>query len=904
MSLLHLLTLSPFLLAALLPLLGKAVPRLHKGWFAAALSTLLFAILLGYLPHIRDGSSITESFAWIPSLGISFTLYLDGLSLLFALMITGMGALVAIYSIAYMDSKEGSLTRFYIFLLMFMGAMLGLVLSDNLLTLYGFWELTSITSFLLIGYNHEKNRSRYGALKSLLITMAGGLGLLSGFVLLYVMSGTYQIRELIETGASLASHTLFVPAMVLILFGAFTKSAQYPFHIWLPDAMEAPTPVSAYLHSATMVKAGLYLVARMSPVFAGASEWFWIVSLGGLITLLYGSIAAIRQTDLKGILAYSTISQLGLIMCLLGLSSLSGVFGGEERMLYAAAGTAAVFHLLNHAVFKGALFMVAGIVDHETGTRDIRKLGGLVQVMPITFSVALFGGLSMAGLPPFGGFLSKEMFLEAVIEPLHAGVFRLETWALLFPVVAWIASVFTFVYSALLVVRTFLGPRKEELQDKKIHEAPPLMLLPPALLALLALGLGLFPGIAAYSLVRPAAEAMMPIVTASGERLHMDIKLWHGWTPALWMTIGVIAVGTFLAFTARRWTRLFVFVPSRMSINRFYDSSLRFFERITVRVTSLYMNGSSRSYVKYILGFMLLVLGFILFNSTDVTFRVWDYAQITLYEWIIMLGLAAVGIAVPFATSRPVAIILTGTIGYLMTLMFVFLGAPDLALTQMVVESISVTLYLLCFYHLPKLRTEQQAVRFRLPNFLVAIAVGVLMTLVALAVLGTNPFEPVSDYYVRESYESAGGKNIVNVILVDFRGFDTMLEIMVLGVASLGIYNMIKLRRKATDVGSHHVSNQGDESDTAAAISQKSQYGHDGPIEEAPDERASAENERAEPRETDEDGTDGGRLSELVEPPETDESVSRENEDSDMPFDPPDKSPTSGSGSKGGSSDA
>lgn len=841
MSLLHLLTLSPFLLAALLPLLGKAVPRLHKGWFAAALSVLVFAALLGYSADIRAGSPINESFAWIPSLGISFTLYLDGLSLLFALMITGMGALVSLYSIAYMDVSKDPLTRFYVFLLVFMGAMLGLVLSDNLLTLYGFWELTSITSFLLIGYNHEKHKSRYGALKSMLITMAGGLGLLSGFILLYVMSGTYRIRELFEAGAPLASHPLFLPAMILILFGAFTKSAQYPFHIWLPDAMEAPTPVSAYLHSATMVKAGLYLVARMSPVFAGASEWFWIVSLGGLITLLYGSIAAVRQTDLKGILAYSTISQLGLIMCLLGLSSLAGVFEGEERMLYAAAGTAAIFHLLNHAVFKGALFMAAGIVDHETGTRDIRKLGGLAQLMPVTFTISLFGALSMAGLPPFGGFLSKEMFLEAVIEPLHAGVFGLETWAALFPVIAWIASVFTFVYSVLFVFRTFLGPRKKALRSKKIHEAPPLMFIPPAILAFLALVLGLFPGLVAYSLVRPAAEAMMPIVTASGENLPLDIKLWHGFTPALWMTIGVIGVGTALALTVRYWIKLYSFVPRRMSINRFYDSSLRFFERITVRVTALYMNGSSRSYVKYILGFMMLVLGFILFNSTDITFRVGAYAQIAPYEWVILLGLAAGALAVPFAKSRPVAIILTGTVGYMMTLMFVFLRAPDLALTQMVVESISVTLYLLCFYHLPKLRTEQQAVRFRLPNFLVAIAVGVLMTLVALAVLGTNPFDPVSDYYVRESYESAGGKNIVNVILVDFRGFDTMIEIMVLGVASIGIYNMIKLRRKATDVGSRHVSHEGDESDDDAALFRRSQYGHDGPGEDVHERGSSHE---------------------------------------------------------------
>jgi len=823
------LALSPFLLAVGLPVLGRAAPRLHRGWYAAALSAILFAALLSYSGSVRAGIPVTESFAWIPSLGISFTLYLDGLSLLFALLITGMGILVAVYSIAYMNDASGSLHRFYIFLLVFMGAMLGLVLSDNLLTLYGFWELTSITSFLLIGYNHHKRRARYGALKSLLITMTGGLGLLSGFVLLYVMSGTYHIRELLDSAGELASHSLFLPAMLLILLGAFTKSAQYPFHIWLPDAMEAPTPVSAYLHSATMVKAGLYLVARLSPLFAGTAEWFWAVSLGGLITLVYGSIAAVKQTDLKGILAYSTISQLGLIMCLLGLSSLSGAFVGEESLVYAAAGTAAMFHLLNHAVFKGSLFMVAGIVDHETGTRDVRKLGGLAQVMPIAFTISVFGAFSMAGLPPFGGFISKELFLEAVLEPLHAGVFHLETWAIVLPAAAWAASVFTFVYSALFIGRTFLGPLKPALARKKVHDAPLLMTLPPALLAVLALMLGLFPSLVAYSLIRPAADAMMPHIPESGESLPVSLKLWHGWTPALGMTAGVIAAGILLAVTVRRWIKLYARMPRSLSINRFYDASLRFFERFTVRITSLYMNGSSRSYIKYILGFMLLVLGFILFNAGDVTFRVGAYAVIAPYEWFILLGLAAAALAVPFAKSRPAAIILTGTVGYLMTLIFVFLRAPDLALTQMVVESISVTLYLLCFYHLPKLRTERQAVRFRLPNFLVAIAVGVLMTLVALAVLGTNPFEPVSDYYVRESYESAGGKNIVNVILVDFRGFDTMLEIMVLGVASLGIYNMIKLRRKATDIGSRHISHEGENADEEAAQTRKSLYGYDGP---------------------------------------------------------------------------
>ncbi len=428
MSLLHWAVLSPFLLALIAPIFYKLFRQIHTGWFVLILPILLFTYFSRFISLTKQGEIIMERATWIPSLGIHVDFYVDGLGLLFALLITGIGSLVVLYSIFYLSKEKEKLNQFYVFLLLFMGAMLGVVLSDNLIVLYSFWEFTSLSSFLLIGYWNERERSRYGAQKSLLITVLGGLSMLGGIILLSVMGNTFSIRELIAQSGELMDHSLFVSALLLVLLGAFTKSAQFPFHIWLPDAMEAPTPVSAYLHSATMVKAGIYLVARLSPVFAESGLWFWLVSIAGLITLFWGSFSAIKQTDLKGILAFSTISQLGLIMSLLGLGAAALHYESLGENIYLAATVAAVFHLINHATFKGSLFMVAGIIDHETGTRDIRKLGGLMQLMPITFTVAVIGAFSMAGLPPFNGFLSKEMFLASMVDVLELNIFNMETW--------------------------------------------------------------------------------------------------------------------------------------------------------------------------------------------------------------------------------------------------------------------------------------------------------------------------------------------------------------------------------------------------------------------------------------------------------------------------------------------
>lgn len=790
---LHITVLVPFLLALMIALLRGRMRKLHRGWLVLAAPLALFIYFLTRIPVIKGGDLGYETLSWIPSLGIDLVFHLDGLSLLFALLITGMGTLVFIYSIFYLDKRKEELTPFYVYLLLFMGAMLGVVLSDNLMVLYGFWELTSVSSFLLIAYWHRRQKSRYGAQKSMLITVFGGLAMFAGFLMLYVMTGTFSIREIWSQAGDISGQTLFIPAMLLILLGAFTKSAQFPFHIWLPDAMEAPTPVSAYLHSATMVKAGLYLVARFSPVFAGQHEWFWIVSGVGLITLIYGSIQAMKQTDLKALLAYSTISQLGLIMGLLGMGSAASFYTGEEAVFYTAATTAALFHLINHAIFKGSLFMVVGIVDHETNTRDLRKLGGLVSLMPVTFTLALIGSFSMAGLPPFAGFLSKEMFFTAVLNIRQLDIFSPGSFFTIFPVLAWIASIFTFAYSMIMVFHTFFGKYQPEKLDKKPHEAPFGLLLPPVLLALLAVVTGLLPNMLSKTLIVPGMNAIHPQLAAIAP-FEVNIHFWHGFTTEVWMTLGVIILGIIVYRVYGRFSLVEKEWRSGYTLTQAYDASIRLVEQASRAITGLYMTGSMRQYLMYIFTLIIVTVGGSMLYSEGITFGQGSYAPVTFFEVVAVLVLLTGALAIPFAKSRVSAILLTGMVGYMVTLLFILFRAPDLALTQMIVEVVSVTLFLLCFRHLPKLEREKVRFRLKVPKLIIAVGFGATMTLVALAALGSSPFESISTYYVENSYKLGGGKNIVNVLLVDFRGFDTMFEITVLGLASLAIYSMIKLQ--------------------------------------------------------------------------------------------------------------
>lgn len=789
MYLLIIAILIPFIATALIPLIHNRIGSLHIGWLVLLVPTALFIIFALQIPAISVGEVLNQTANWIPSLGINFTVYLDGLSLILALLITGMGSLVVLYSIYYLSPSD-SFPHFYAYLLLFMGAMLGVVLSDNLLVLYVFWELTSISSFLLIAFWYHRKNSRYGAQKSLLITVFGGLGMLAGFMMLHSMTGTFSIREIIAVIGQYTDHALFYPAMFLVLLGAFTKSAQFPFHIWLPDAMEAPTPVSAYLHSATMVKAGLYLVARFTPIFAGNASWFWTITIVGLITLFWGAFCAVRQTDLKALLAYSTISQLGLIMSLLGLGSAAMYFGdGEQGALYGLAIFAALFHLVNHSTFKGALFMAVGIIDHQVGTRDIRRLGGLMAFLPITFTFAVIGSFSMAGLPFFNGFLSKEMFFTATVNAAGLPVFGVSSWGVLIPVIAWIASVFTFVYCMILVFRTFFGSSQLKKLDKQPVEPSIGMLISPAILCILIIGLFFAPNLLGDYLLRPALNGVIPGISGAAPQ----ISAWHGFNTELFMTLGIVIVGTLLFLTFRSWFKIYRLQPADWTFTVLYNSFLKDLKRVANWITTHYMTGHLPAYFAYIFLFFIATAGGALLITGALSVELMADSPISIYEGMLVAVMAVAAVSILFAKSRLTAILLNGVLGFSIAIFFVLFRAPDLALTQLVIETVTTALFLLCFNFLPEWKKEDSPKRTKIRNALIAIGGGVTVTLIGLTVNSGELFESISGYF-EDSYELAGGDNIVNAILGDFRAFDTMLESLVLFIAGLGVYTLIRLK--------------------------------------------------------------------------------------------------------------
>lgn len=715
--------------------------------------------------------------------------------MIFALLITGIGSLVVLYSIYYLSERE-AIGRFYTYLLLFMGAMLGVVLSDNLIVLYVFWELTSISSFLLIAFWYHRKQSRYGAKKSMLITVTGGVFMLVGFLMLYTITGTFNLQELIAMREVIAADSLFIPAMLLVLLGAFTKSAQFPFHIWLPDAMEAPTPVSAYLHSATMVKAGIYLVARFTPIFAGDATWFYVVSCVGLLTMLWGSVNAVKQTDLKALLAFSTVSQLGMIMSLLGIGSLAFASSESAQIaLFTAATFAALFHLINHSTFKGALFMVVGILDHQLGTRNIKRLGGLATIMPITFTIALIGSFSMAGLPPFNGFLSKELFFEAMLSLKDANLLTMDSMVLLFPIVAWIGSIFTFIYCMVIVFQTFFGKVPPPMSGQRpAHEAPIQMLISPIVLGSLVVLIFFFPNLLGTYILGPAMNAVYPKFEGM-TGLVPEIHVWHGWGMPIFMTIGLIVAGILLYRFLRYWKGIYRLGFLQWTLDRFYNAFLIRTERIASVVTKAYMTGSVRDYVAYIMLVFIALVGVGLLGFQQFIFDFSNDAPIEINEGIIIFVMMCSSVAILYAKSRIAAIVLNGVLGYSIAILFVVFRAPDLALTQIVVETVTTVLFLLCFYYLPEWKPEHKSISMRVRNGLIAIASGIAVTVVALLVQGHSIYPSISVYYETAS-RIAGGLNVVNTILGDFRAFDTMLEVLVLFIAGLGVYSLVKLRRK------------------------------------------------------------------------------------------------------------
>lgn len=627
-------------------------------------------------------------------------------------------------------------------------------------------------------------------MKSMMITVFGGLSLLGGFILLYLASGTWRIRDIIDNVDQIQTSPIFLLAMIFVIIGAMTKSAQFPFYIWLPDAMEAPTPVSAYLHSATMVKAGIYLIARLTPIFAVSQGWIWAVTAFGLVTLFWGSLNATKQQDLKGILAFSTVSQLGMIMSMLGIGAVSYHFQGDESQLYLAAYSAAIFHLINHATFKGALFMITGAVDHATGTRDTRKLGGLMTIMPISFTLSIITSLSMAGVPPFNGFLSKEAFIESMIEVTHASVFSLNTVGLLIPIVAIVGSIFTFVYSFKFIVEIFLGDHKPDVLPNKAHEASILMNISPAILAGLVILIGLFPSIVSAPLVEPAVKSI-----ANTNEVSASFHLWHGFTPALIATLVIYVVGAVLILTAKRWVPILRGIPNALTLNHWYNQTGRYTPYYATQITRTYMTGFNRNNL-VIIFFMMIVLTFVTLIFVPFTVDFMKVSPIRLYEFVSVITITIAAIMIIFARSRLFSIIMLSAVGYSMAIFFIFFNAPDLALTQFVVETISTALFLLCFYHLPNMSRYNESVRYRVVNMIISIGVGAVVIVLGLIAYGNRHFESISEFYKAHVYDLAEGKNMVNVILVDFRGTDTLFESSVLGIAGMGIYTLIKLRAK------------------------------------------------------------------------------------------------------------
>ncbi|MFY9212005.1 MAG: monovalent cation/H+ antiporter subunit A [Aestuariivita sp.] len=755
-------------LIALLPFIGALMPGLMIragrnvcAAFTAAPTALALVLLLTLAPSVMRGEVIQAEINWLPQLGLSVSFFLDGLGLLFGMMILGVGLLITLYARFYL-SGDDPMGQFYTFLLLFQGAMLGIVISDNILLLLIFWELTSLSSFLLIGYWKHLPEGRQGARMALAVTGAGGLAMFAGMLILGQIAGSYNLTDILQQGDAIRASDWYLPALILILLGAFTKSAQFPFHFWLPHAMAAPTPVSAYLHSATMVKAGVFLMARMWPVLAGTDAWFYIVTTTGLITMVLGAFIALFKDDLKALLAYSTVSHLGLLTMLLG-------FGTE------AAAVAAVFHIINHLTFKAALFMTAGIVDHETHTRDIKRLGGLRHLMPITFVIGTLAALSMAGIPLLNGFLSKEMMLE---EATHTQWFN-SPYAI--PVLATIGALLSVAYSFRFVVHVFFGPVRDEYPHQP-HDPPFGLWAAPALLVGLVVLIGVAPFLA-EGIVRTATSAV------TGADLKPYLKIWHGLNTALGMSVIATIGGAILLMLHRPLDRAWLATP-RPEAKAIFDRLVTGLVSLTRGISEFAHNGEISRYLA-IFTVAAVTLGWIAYSGSDLsppTRGLLPVPPVIAVGWV-MLIVATISV-VSMHHHRFRALVLIGIIGLSISAGFVYLSAPDLALTQISVETVTIMLLLLALHFLPKTTPKESRVSRKLRDGLIALAAGGGVGALAYAFL-LRDIETISDYHIANSYEGGGGTNVVNVILVDFRGYDTYGEIIVLGIAGLVIYALM-----------------------------------------------------------------------------------------------------------------
>jgi len=759
-------------LIVLFPFIGSLVPVIarHTGRTTTALLTALLptgslALTLWLALHLIHQHSLYFTLHWVPQLGLELGFRFDGLTLLFCLLILGIGLLVIMYARYYLN-PEDSILRFYSYLLLFMGSMLGIVTSNNLLLLWIFWELTSITSFLLISFWTHQSSARKGARMALAVTGAGGLCLLAAFMLIGQVAGTFNIGEILAHQNILRDSTLYPIILTLVLLGAFTKSAQFPFQFWLPHAMSAPTPVSAYLHSATMVKAGIFLLIRLYPVLGGTHYWYYIVTLVGLFSMFYGAYVALMQYDLKGLLANSTISHLGLITMLLGL---------DTRL----STLAAVFHVINHAIFKASLFMAVGIVDHECGTRDTRKLGGLRKIMPYTAALATVAGASMAGVPLLNGFISKEMFLNEALQSQNLGGL---SW--LIPALATLGSALSVAYSLRLVVDVFYRGHPRYL-PKVPHEAPRPMRLPIEVLIVLCLAVGMFPSFTVGFLLNMAMQVVSP-----NAMIGQNLSLWHGFNGPFIMSLLAMFFG--LVIYLLRHTFHSSFRRDVLATNATLVFE-RYVQKTTAFCESLLERFDSHSLQNYLTVMITLILFMAAYGLLKMPKLLGDVPMQPIDPYIligaIVMCIGAIA-TVNFQRQRLIALICLSITELMVVLTFLRFSAPDLALTQLVVAPVTMILMLLTLFFLPQ-QTPRASSGIRiLRDMLLAGAVGIVVACLDFAVL-TEHYQPIGHYFVTHALPLAGGANAVNVIIVDFRGFDTLGEISVLGITALGVLKLL-----------------------------------------------------------------------------------------------------------------
>ena len=784
----------PLISLILLPFVGSLLAAVLPTNARNTESTLAGLIALGcavqaalYFPDIASGNVLRQEITWLPALGLNLVVRMDGFAWMFCMLVLGIGSLVVLYARYYMSPAD-PVPRFFAFFLAFMGAMVGVVLSGNIIQLAFFWELTSLFSFLLIGYWHHRKDARRGARMALTVTGSGGLCMLAGMLILGHIVGSYDLDHVLAAGEQVRAHALYLPALVLVLLGALTKSAQFPFHFWLPHAMAAPTPVSAYLHSATMVKAGVFLLARLWPVLSGTEEWFWLVGGAGAITLLLGGYAAMFQHDLKGLLAYSTISHLGLITLLLGLNS-------------PLAAVAAVFHIMNHATFKASLFMAVGIIDHESGTRDIRRLSDLRRMMPVTATLAMVAAAAMAGVPLLNGFLSKEMFFAETVF-LQASPLLNTT----LPLLATVAGMFSVAYSLRFTIDVFFGPPPADLPLQP-HEPPHWMRVPVELLVLACLVVGIFP---AWSVGQFLDTAARPVV--GGELPVFSLALWHGFNKPFAMSV-VAMLGGIVLYALLRWQRQRGHMDAAPMV-RHLDGQ-RIFESLLARLSALGRSG------RRVLGTQRLqwqMLWLVCAALVAATVPLWvrglpigNRTALPLsWSFVLLWGVGmvcAVAAAWQAKYHRLAALTLLGGAGLCTCITFLWFSAPDLALTQLAVEIVTTVLILLGLRWLPKReknRGEAAAHRRtkvrRLRDLVLSLAAGAGMALLSFAMLN-RPFpQSTSTFFLEHALNLGGGTNVVNVMLVDFRGFDTFGEIVVLGIVALTVYALLRRFRPAIEI--------------------------------------------------------------------------------------------------------